>query len=193
VHSSTETAARAGDAVRRASQKEVRTAEALLPPSLINAAFAYLLHRVPTQEVAEDLLMDAVEAALKGMTGFRAGSAFATWLLSICRNKVADWYRKQAGQAPTLVADDSPDAAAVAEERERTRAVVAACDELPDPLRDVFWLRKAQGLPAREVAELTGLAPSTVHAYTSQACAQVRQRLARDYPELREQGATRDD
>jgi RNA polymerase sigma factor (sigma-70 family) len=89
----------------------VRPAEALLPPSLINAAFAYLLHRVPTHEVAEDLLMDAVEAALKGMAGFRRKSTFATWLLSICRNKAADWYRRQPRQAPTLVADESPDVA----------------------------------------------------------------------------------
>ena len=104
-----------------------------------------------------------------------------------------DWHRQQAGRDRTLPDGGSPDAQAAADRRERAEAVVAACDELRSPLREVFWLRKVQGLSAQEVAELTGLATSTVHAYVSQACTGIRRQLARSYPELRGRGVARDD
>jgi RNA polymerase sigma-70 factor (ECF subfamily) len=188
VHSSADATFGVDALVREASEGDRQALEALLPRTLIDAAFAYVRHRVPTQEVAEDVLMDAVETALRGLPNFRGESSFATWLLAICRHKVADWHRGEARRRRLTSDDDCADVEALLDSRERGRAIVEACDRLRTPLREVFWLRKAQGLSAKEVASLTGLAESTVHAYVSQACTAIRRQLAQTYPELRKPG-----
>jgi len=193
VQPATEVPPSPAELVRRAAAGDRQALEGLLPESLINAAFSFVRHRLPSQEVAEDLLMEAVEAAIKGLPKFRGEASFATWLLGICRNKVADWHRLEAKRRTAPAPADFSDVPTVVAERERLRAVVAASDGLPTPLREVFWLRKAQGLSAAEVGELTGFAESTVHAYTSQACAQIRKGLAPQYPELRPPGEEDDD
>lgn len=188
MHSSADATLGVDALVREASKGDRQAIEALVPRSLIDAAFAYVRSRVPTQEVAEDVLMDAVETALKGVANFRGESSFATWLLAICRHKVADWHRDEARRRSLTPDDDRPGLERLLDARERGRAIVEACDRLRSPLREVFWLRKVQGLSAKEVASLTGLAESTVHAYVSQACTEIRRQLAPTYPELREAG-----
>ena len=85
MHSSADATIGVDALIRDASRGDRRAIETLLPPSLVDAAFSYVRHRVPTDEVAEDLLMESVEAALTGLGSFRGEDSFATWLLRICR------------------------------------------------------------------------------------------------------------
>jgi len=51
--------------------------------------------RVQSKETAEDLVQETFVSALKGRKSFRGESTELTWLLSILKRKVIDFYRKK--------------------------------------------------------------------------------------------------
>ncbi len=51
--------------------------------------------RVQSKETAEDLVQETFISALKGKNSFRGDSSELTWLLSILKRKVIDYYRKK--------------------------------------------------------------------------------------------------
>lgn len=58
--------------------------------------FKYAKARVQDTAVAEDLVQDTFLSALKHWEGFRQESAVKTWLFSILKNKILNYYRKAA-------------------------------------------------------------------------------------------------
>ncbi len=58
--------------------------------------FKYAKARVQDEAVAEDLVQDAFLSALKHWEGFREESTVKTWLFSILKNKILNYYRKAA-------------------------------------------------------------------------------------------------
>ena len=59
-----------------------------------DALLRYAAARVPSHELAEDLVQDTFLAAFRYRAKFDGQCAFGTWLVSILRNKIADHYRK---------------------------------------------------------------------------------------------------
>jgi RNA polymerase sigma-70 factor (TIGR02943 family) len=57
---------------------------------LLNFAFM----RINKREVAEDLVQDTFLSALKALEQFREDSSEKTWLTSILKNKIIDYYKK---------------------------------------------------------------------------------------------------
>jgi len=57
---------------------------------LYNFAFS----RVYSKEIAEDLVQDTFVAGLRAMQSFQGRSSELTWLISILKRKVIDYYRK---------------------------------------------------------------------------------------------------
>ena len=58
--------------------------------------YRYARSRVGHREIAEDLVQEALLAAIQSRDRFQGHSTVRTWLLSILRNKVADHYRRAA-------------------------------------------------------------------------------------------------
>lgn len=56
--------------------------------------FSWALHKVPTKEVAEDLVQDTFVVAFQSFDKFEGRSSPKTWLFSILNNKVNDHHRK---------------------------------------------------------------------------------------------------
>ena len=56
--------------------------------------FNYAVVRVNNSDVAKDLVQDAFFAALKSAKNFQGKSTERTWLVSILKRKVIDYYRK---------------------------------------------------------------------------------------------------
>ncbi len=61
-----------------------------------DSLYAYALTRVPSPEVAEDLLQETFLAAMTSMEGYEGRSSPNTWLIAILRKKLIDYYRKRA-------------------------------------------------------------------------------------------------
>jgi RNA polymerase sigma-70 factor (ECF subfamily) len=56
--------------------------------------YNYAYSRVQSKEIAEDLVQDTFIAALKAAESFKGKSTEITWLISILKRKVIDYYRK---------------------------------------------------------------------------------------------------
>ena len=59
-----------------------------------DALFRFALARVGDREVAEDLVQDAFLAAVQSRERFKGKSSEKTWLFSILKHKIIDYYRK---------------------------------------------------------------------------------------------------
>ena len=57
--------------------------------------FRFALSKTKNKEVSEDLVQDTFIVAVTKLHTFRGESTHKTWLISILRNKIADYYRKK--------------------------------------------------------------------------------------------------
>ncbi|WP_412984000.1 sigma-70 family RNA polymerase sigma factor [Pontimicrobium sp. IMCC45349] len=68
--------------------------------------FNYTITRVRDRETAQDLVQDTFFAGLKSMKNFKGEASERTWLISILKRKIIDYYRKinsKKGQAEVRV------------------------------------------------------------------------------------------
>ena len=126
------------------------------------------------REDAEDVLQESLLAAARGIPGFRGASSMATWLYTIARSFCIKKRRRsvfapaelsldtEASVAARGVADPArgPDEALEASRLEA--ALERAIAALDRPYREVLLLRDVEGLPAAEVARVTGLSVAAV-------------------------------
>lgn len=56
--------------------------------------FNYTISRVNDKEMAQDLVQDTFLAGLKSMKNFKGEASERTWLISILKRKIIDYYRK---------------------------------------------------------------------------------------------------
>lgn len=134
----------------------------------------------PRSTMQEDLAQEAFVSAFVALGTFdnRRGS-FATWLLSIAKNKCFNAKKKK---SPILVAEPPTEIVVTtpADELARTEAhqrLDAALDALPDDLRACFVLAEIVGLTADRIAEIEGVATGTIRSRLSRAKASLRDAL----------------
>jgi len=70
-----------------------------------DALYRFARARVGRREAAEDLVQEALLAALRSVDRYRGDSAARTWLLGILRRKIADFYRRERAAGATIEAD----------------------------------------------------------------------------------------
>lgn len=114
---------------------------------------------------AQDVLQDALIAALKSLHSYRGDSTLYSWLCGVAWNKAADFRRreyrmsqveersiKQARENEELTASPSPDSALLHQEsRERVYETLQA---LPEHYRQVLVLKYAEELPVADIAQI---------------------------------------
>jgi len=127
---------------------------------------------------AEDIVQDACMRALKGIDGYRGGSARA-WLLTIVRNTAFSWLARQRSSALVMVgdladideasaantsggADPQPTPESELIRRADQQTVAAAIAALTLPMREVLVLRDVNGCSYKEIAEVLNLPIGTV-------------------------------
>jgi len=60
--------------------------------------YRFAVSKLRDEEIARDIVQDTFLAALQQLKVFRGESSEKTWLTAILRNKIADFYRKQASK-----------------------------------------------------------------------------------------------
>jgi RNA polymerase sigma-70 factor (ECF subfamily) len=63
--------------------------------------YGFAITRVRNDEQARDLIQETFLAALENVHNFEGRSSERTWLVAILKNKIFDFYRKQARSGPT--------------------------------------------------------------------------------------------
>jgi RNA polymerase sigma-70 factor (ECF subfamily) len=140
--------------------------------------FAFLAYRTGDRALAEDLLADAFERALRSRGRFdrRRGTAKA-WLYTIALNLLRDHARRAVAEIRALertgvIAEAAIDAAF--EDVERRDALAAGLAGLSDEEREAIALRYGAELTVPEIAALLGERLTTVEGRVYRALRKLR-------------------
>jgi RNA polymerase sigma-70 factor, ECF subfamily len=140
--------------------------------------FAFLVYRTNDRALAEDLLADAFERALRGKFNSRKGSA-KTWLYAIALNVLRDHVRRTAaeGRAYTKVdaGAEAVDPFAGVEIRDE---LMRALSGLAAEEREAIALRYGSDLTVPEMATVLGVPLTTVEGRVYRALRKLREALA---------------
>jgi RNA polymerase sigma-70 factor (ECF subfamily) len=153
---------------------------------------------------AEDLAQEAFLKAYRGLSSFRQGSQFYTWLFRIAVNTAYSRGRRLAGRmereagrldaggqddreqnlVESMAGDPEDDPAVSLERRQLQERVRAGLERLDADHRAVILLRDMEGLDYERVAEVLGTTRAAVKSRLHRA----RQELARVLKDLRPEG-----
>jgi RNA polymerase sigma-70 factor (ECF subfamily) len=129
--------------------------------------------RVRDDALADDVVQDAMVAALASLPAFRGHSSLRTWLLGILTHKIHDAFRREARYVPmprgladapeegieAAVGARTSDHDPLAElaRRRLVDSVSQAIEALPASLREVFQLQAMEGLSTQETCRRLGI------------------------------------
>jgi RNA polymerase sigma-70 factor (ECF subfamily) len=139
---------------------------------------AYARRRLPTPELAQDAVGEALTRAAANIDHFRGdGGGFDAWLYGILRHVVIDsqrtLFRECPGAMPDL-ADRAPGPAEYAIASEDAKEVRAAFEELSSADQELLELRVVAKLSVDEVARIIGRRPGAVRMAQCRALARLR-------------------
>ena len=156
----------------------------------LGAAYAVALAvtRDPTE--AEDVVQDAMVAALGRLGDVRGPGSFAPWLMQIVRNRGRNLLRSRAVRSalPLEHAEGRADGNSPLRDTERSEIRDRLTDglaTLPDVQREVVLLHDLEGWKHREIGESLGIPAGTVRYQLFNARRALRARLGAF---LREEG-----
>lgn len=139
--------------------------------------FAFLAYRTGDRVLAEDLLADAFERALRAKYNARKGTA-KTWLYAIALNVLRDHVRRVAAEGRAYAKVDAGDVGAdpfagveVRDELLRALAGLAAEE------REAISLRYGADLTVPEIATVLGVPLTTVEGRVYRALRKLREAL----------------
>lgn len=141
---------------------------------------------------AEDVTQESFVRAFQKLSGFRRGS-FRAWMLKIVTNTAYDLLRRSKGY-PTLplvpedeygeeidtrawLADPSPSAPELLEQKEFAQGIYRLLDELPEAYRTILTLVDLYGLDYKEAAASLRIPIGTVKSRLARARFQMKEKL----------------
>jgi RNA polymerase sigma-70 factor (ECF subfamily) len=141
--------------------------------------FAFLAYRTGDRTLAEDLLADAFERALRARRGFdRKRGSEKTWLYAIALNVLRDHARRAAAEGRAYeratVSGDAPDRLAAVEARDELGRAMA---RLSAEEREAISLRFGAELTVPEMAQVLGQPLTTVEGRVYRALRKLRDEL----------------
>lgn len=142
---------------------------------------ALVARRVGCSSAAADIVQDTYVRLAE-----RAGAEIVNpegYVRRAAGNLAIDWQRRQANSViaaiavPEHVACDEPSVEHQLDQRARLRRVIELAGELPPRCREVFVLRKLEGLHQDEIAEQLKISPNMVQKHLRKALAYIADRL----------------
>lgn len=153
----------------RTGQVNTREAFARLYDENMSKVYRYIYYKVNNQQVAEDLTSDVFEKALVNFTKYNSEkAAFSTWIFSIARNTITDFYRAQPKvkmvnieeTVATPSKDPGPEETVESsEEKQLLRRCIA---KLPENEQEIVRLKFTMEMTNRDIAKVLGLTESNV-------------------------------
>ncbi len=165
-----------GEAIQRVLAGDTE-AFAVLVDRYRGAVFAITRHLLPDPDAREDVSQETFLEAFRALPRYDPARAqFATWLLTIARNRALNELRRarvRAGAAPLprRTADEA---------QSPFDRLDAALDALPADQRLAFVLAEVHGLTYEQVAAVQGIAVGTIKSRIARARSALRAELSRD-------------
>ncbi|MDA0171280.1 sigma-70 family RNA polymerase sigma factor [Solirubrobacter taibaiensis] len=142
-----------------------------------SALFSFLAYRTGDRGLAEDLLADAFERALRGRYNARKGSA-KTWLYAIALNVLRDHMRRAAAESRAYERVDEGVARDPFADVEVRDELMRGLTGLSAEEREAISLRFGAGLTVPELATVLGEPLTTVEGRVYRALRKLREALA---------------
>lgn len=149
----------------------------------------FIRSKVSDSDEAEDILQDVFYQFVEASDPEESIAQVSSWLFTVARNKITDWYRKKKPQSFTHYAfSDDDEIGEFADERSLSpdqqleqkffrEAMTEVLGELPEAQRDVFIMHELEGMPYEEIARITGAPINTLLSRKRYAVKYLRERL----------------
>ena len=139
--------------------------------NVLNLAFRMLKDR----DQAEDILMDVFVQVPKAVQGFRGQSALNTWLyrltVNACLMKLRSQKRHRELEEEKIdtIIEEALGKVDATEESFDAELLEKGLAQLPAETRSMLWLKDAEDLDVKDLAEIYGMPEGTVKARLSRA------------------------
>ncbi|QRM88067.1 sigma-70 family RNA polymerase sigma factor [Lacinutrix sp. WUR7] len=145
--------------------------------------FNYTISRVNDRDLAKDLVQDTFFAGLKSMKNFKGEASERTWLISILKRKIIDYYRKinsNKGKAEVRMSYNSDvetegdwleervadpfdkNAESVIENEELGDAIYSCLDKLPEKQATIFKMKTIEGIDTETICNELNITASNL-------------------------------
>jgi RNA polymerase sigma-70 factor (ECF subfamily) len=135
---------------------------------------------IPREDI-EDVTQEVFISIARSIQSYHGRSSFFTWVNSIIRRRVADYYRKRNRRLTEIPYDEenpihtSGKMDSLADEIMLKQVLLA----LPDTKREVILLRLVEGLSFKEIAERTGVQEGAAKVRFYRAIASCREHIVK--------------
>jgi len=161
----------------------------------------FIRKRVRSIEDAEDIFQEVFYQLTEADRLMKPIDQIAAWLYTVARNRITDSYRKKRTESLPEISSDNDEDVFFGElssvlfdngstpETEYLRSLIwdeleKALQELPPEQRQVFEMNELEGIPFKEISDLTGEAVNTLISRKRYAVLHLRERLEILYDEL---------
>lgn len=126
--------------------------------------FYYILYRVSREEEAREILQDVFLSLWKNAGQFKGDSSPYTWIFSITRNKIADYFRRlsKLRKIDEAWKEEMETSNFERENQDEKIDLLDALNRLDPSTREAIVLIFYQGLNYKETGEVLGLPEGTV-------------------------------
>lgn len=183
--------------MERACDGDARAYEALFH-RVAPALYGYVLRRVRSPALAEEVAQTAMYKVWAARASFQRGARVEPWVYQIAHNAMIDALRAQKRRRERLTREGEvpepppppPEGDAFDALDDAQRATLAACiDALPVLQREALIAMKVEGRSAREIAEREGLSVSAIKVRAFRAYQTLRAAFGQA-PTLRREGGS---
>ena len=163
--------------------------------------FNYTITRVNDREIAKDIIQDTFFAGLKSMKNFKGEASERTWLISILKRKIIDYYRKinsKKGRAEvrmTYINDDQEgdwleervedegylNAEETIENTELSDAIYDCMSKLSEKQATVFKMKTILGYETDTICNELNITPSNLWVLIHRARIQMAECLEKNW------------
>lgn len=165
--------------------------------------FNYTIVKVNDDDIAKDLVQETFLSALKAMKNFKGEASERTWLISILKRKIIDYYRKinsKKGKAEVRITynDDSENEGEWLEERvadyhlegnaesemenvELGMAINKCMDKLPTKQAVIFKMKTVEGFETEMICKEHNITPSNLWVIIHRARLQLMDCLEKNW------------
>lgn len=141
--------------------------------------YGYALTLCRNSQLAEELTQETFFRALKSVGRFRGDCRLDVWLCQIAKNTYLSLSKKEARTLgpPEETLPDGFDLEQSVANRDAALAVHKILHGLPEPYREVFWLRTFGELPFAQIAGLFGKTESWARVTYHRAKLRIKEEL----------------
>jgi len=144
-------------------------------PALVAIAHAILGDR----HLAEDAAQESLAKACRKLDQLKNNHQFAHWLAMICRNVARDMIRKK-GKDKLYPVEDLSSVEARSGGVDLTDAVREAVAKLPEPAKELVFLRFYDGLSYEKISSVLGISKQAINGRLRRAKESIAVNLKRD-------------